>query len=157
MCSVQFSHSFVSDCDSMDCSMPGFPVHHQLPDLNSCPLRQWCHPTISSSVVPFSCPQSFTSIRVFSNESVLHIRWPKYDMLRTSKCKHWKQFHIYDYVQFHTNLYSKEYKGTDSLKYFTILKYIEAWRPINYRFRRGMMVIQTRELGAVKNLIQDRF
>ena len=26
---------------------------------NSCPLSQWCHPTISSSVVPFSCPQSF--------------------------------------------------------------------------------------------------
>ena len=26
---------------------------------NSCPLSQWCHPTISSSVIPFSCPQSF--------------------------------------------------------------------------------------------------
>ena len=44
-------------CD-MDCKMPGLPVHHQLP--NSCPLSRWCHPTISSSVVPFSsCPQSF--------------------------------------------------------------------------------------------------
>ena len=44
-----------------------------------CPLSRWCHPTISSSVVPFSyCPQSFTSIRVFSNESALRIRWPKY-------------------------------------------------------------------------------
>ena len=38
----------------MDCSMPDFPVHHQLP------LNWWCHPTISSSVVPFSsCLQSF--------------------------------------------------------------------------------------------------
>ena len=47
---------------------------------NSCSLSWWCHPTISSSVVPFSsCPQSFfPSIRVFSNESVLHIRWPNY-------------------------------------------------------------------------------
>ena len=46
---------------------------------NSCPLSQWCHPTISSSVIPFSsCLQSFPSIRVFSNETVLHIRWPKY-------------------------------------------------------------------------------
>ena len=46
---------------------------------NSCPMSQWCHPTISSSVVPFSsCLQSFPSIRVFSNESVLYIRWPKY-------------------------------------------------------------------------------
>ena len=46
---------------------------------NSCPSSQWCHPTISSSVVHFSSHlQSFwESIRVFSNESVLHIRWPK--------------------------------------------------------------------------------
>ena len=46
---------------------------------NSCPLSWWCHPIISSSIVPFSsCLQSFPAIRVFSNESVLHIRWPKY-------------------------------------------------------------------------------
>ena len=45
---------------------------------SSCPLSRWCHPTISSSVVPFSCRLQFiTSIRVFSNESALHIRWPK--------------------------------------------------------------------------------
>ena len=43
------------------------------------PLSRRCHPAISSSVVPFSsCPQSFPSIRVFSNESALCIRWPKY-------------------------------------------------------------------------------
>ena len=37
------------------CSMPSFPVHYQLPELsNSCPSSQWCHPTILSSVVPFS-------------------------------------------------------------------------------------------------------
>jgi len=46
---------------------------------SSCPLRQWCHPTISSSVIALLLPPSiFPSIRVFSNESVLHIRWPKY-------------------------------------------------------------------------------
>ena len=46
---------------------------------NSCPSSQWCHPTISSSVVPFfSCLQSFPVLRAFSNESALHIRWPKY-------------------------------------------------------------------------------
>ena len=45
---------------------------------NSCPSSQWCHPTISSSVITFSsCLQIFPSIKVFSNESVLHIRWPK--------------------------------------------------------------------------------
>ena len=43
-------------CDPMDCSTPGFPVHHQAPRAysNSCPFSQRCHPTISSSVVPFS-------------------------------------------------------------------------------------------------------
>ena len=43
-----------------------------------CPLSQWCHPTISSSVFPFSsCLQSFPAL-VFSNESAFPIRWPKY-------------------------------------------------------------------------------
>ena len=49
-------------CNPMDCSMPGLPVHYQLLEFTQtqCPLSQWCHPTISSSVVPFSsCPQSF--------------------------------------------------------------------------------------------------
>ena len=43
-------------CDPVDCSTPGLPVHHQLLEFtqNSCPLSHWCHPTISSSVVPFS-------------------------------------------------------------------------------------------------------
>ena len=45
---------------------------------NSCSLSQWCHPTISSSVVPFSCLHSFPASGFFSNESVLCIRWPKY-------------------------------------------------------------------------------
>ena len=46
---------------------------------NSCPPHPWCHPAISSSVVPFSsCPPIPPSIRVFSNESTLHMRWPKY-------------------------------------------------------------------------------
>ena len=49
-------------CDPMNRSTPGLPVHHQLPDFtqtNSGPSNRWCHPAISSSVVPFSsCPQS---------------------------------------------------------------------------------------------------
>ena len=48
-------------CDPMNGSTAGVPVHHQFRDLNSnsCPLSQWCHPAISSSVGPFSsCPQS---------------------------------------------------------------------------------------------------
>ena len=41
---------------------------------NSCPSSRWCLPTISSS----SCPQSFPASGCFSNESALHIWWPKY-------------------------------------------------------------------------------
>ena len=47
---------------------------------NSCPLSRWCHPTISSSVVPqsfSSCPQSFPASGAFS-VSALRVRWPKY-------------------------------------------------------------------------------
>ena len=55
------------------CPSPTPAVH---PD--SCPSSQWCHPAISSSVVPFSfCPQSLPA-SVFSNESTLRMRWPKY-------------------------------------------------------------------------------
>ena len=45
---------------------------------DSRPFNQWCHPAILSTAVPFSsCPQSLPE-SVFSNESTLHIRWPKY-------------------------------------------------------------------------------
>ena len=57
--SVQFSsvaHSCLTLCEPMDCITPGFSVHSPTPRVypNSCPLSQWCHPTISSSVIPFS-------------------------------------------------------------------------------------------------------
>ena len=45
---------------------------------NSWPLYHWCQPTISSSVIPFFSHLNLPSVRVFSNESVLPIRWPKY-------------------------------------------------------------------------------
>ena len=65
--------------DAKDCSMPGFPVHHQLLELAQINVRQWCHPTISFSSRPlFLLPSIFPSIRVFSSESVLLIRCPKY-------------------------------------------------------------------------------
>ena len=80
--SVQFSsvaQSCLTLCDPMNFSKPGLPVcPSSTPGVhpNPCPLSRWCHPTILSSVVPFS--SIFPSIRVFSNESALHIRWPKY-------------------------------------------------------------------------------
>ena len=45
---------------------------------NSCPLSQWCHPTISSSVALFSCSQSFPASRYFPMSKFIVIRWPKY-------------------------------------------------------------------------------
>ena len=65
----------------MDCHMPGFPVQSPTPGAhsNSCPFSQWCLPTISSSLGPLLLlPSIFSSVRVFSSESVLCIKWPKY-------------------------------------------------------------------------------
>ena len=61
--SVQFS-SVAQSCltlwDPMNCSTPGLPSPTTGVYPNPCPLSRWCHPTISSPVIPFSsCPQSF--------------------------------------------------------------------------------------------------
>ena len=61
-------------CDPMNCSTLGFPVHHKLPELTQTHvIESWCHPTISSLLLP---PSIFPNIKVFSKESVLHIKWP---------------------------------------------------------------------------------
>ena len=65
----------------MNCSMPGFSVQSLSLWVcsNSCPLSQWYHPSISSSCCSLPLlPSIFPSIRVFSSESALHIRGPKY-------------------------------------------------------------------------------
>ena len=58
--SSSVAQSCPSLCDPMDSTMPGLPVYSPTPRVysNLCPLSQWCHPTISSSVVPFSHLQS---------------------------------------------------------------------------------------------------
>ena len=80
--SVQFSsvaRSCPTLCDPRDCSTPGFPVHHQLQELAQTHVHEsvmpsnhliLCHPLLL-------LPSIFPSIRVLSNESILHIRWPK--------------------------------------------------------------------------------
>ena len=81
--SVQFSsvaQSCPTLCDPMDCSTPGLPVHHQLPEFTQTHVHrvgdgiQPSHPC-RPLLLP---PSIFPSIRVFSNESVLRIRWLKY-------------------------------------------------------------------------------
>ena len=69
--SFQFSSvQLLTLFDPMDCRTPGFPVHHN----RVSDAIQPSHPLSS----PSPLPSIFPSIRVFSNESTLHIRWPKY-------------------------------------------------------------------------------
>ena len=69
VCSVQFSGSVVSNSlqtHGLQHSRPLCPSPTPGVHPNSCPLSRWCHPTISSSVVPFSsCPQSFPASESF--------------------------------------------------------------------------------------------
>ena len=73
----QFSsvtQSCLTLCNLMNSSTPGLPVHHQLLEStqNPCPSSWWCHPAISSSVVPFSsCPQSLPASGSFPMSQLL--------------------------------------------------------------------------------------
>ena len=79
-CCNSVAKSYLTLCKPMIYSMPGFSVLSPWVCSNTCPLSQWCHSTISSSVTaPLLLLLSvFPSIRVFSSDSTLHIRWPKY-------------------------------------------------------------------------------
>ena len=74
------AQSCLTLCDPMNCSVPGLPVHHQLPEFTETHIHrvsdaiQPSHP-LSSPSPPAPSP---SSIRVFSNESTLRMRWPKY-------------------------------------------------------------------------------
>ena len=80
--SVQFSsvtQSCLTLCDPMNRSSPGLPVHHQLPEFT----QTHVHPVMPSSHVILCCPLLLLppippSVRVFSYESSLLMRWPKY-------------------------------------------------------------------------------
>ena len=67
-------------CNPIDCSTPGFPVHHHLPEFPQTHVHEsvmpsnhliLCHPLLL-------LPSIFPNIKVFSNESALRIQWPKY-------------------------------------------------------------------------------
>ena len=73
-CYFSVTQSRLTLCNPMNCSTPGFPVPHRLMSIES---------VIPSNHLVLCCrlfllPLIFPSIRVFSNESALHIRWPKY-------------------------------------------------------------------------------
>ena len=78
--SIQFSRSVVSDFlqpHGLQHARPPCPSPAPRVYSDSCPVSRWCHPTISSFVIPFP-PIFIPSIRVFSNESVFRIKWPNY-------------------------------------------------------------------------------
>ena len=76
-CSCSVAQSCATLCDSLDCSMPGFPVLHYYPE-----FAQAHVPWVSDAIQPshplssLLLPSIFPTIRVFSNESALPIRWP---------------------------------------------------------------------------------
>ena len=91
-----FSRSVISDCDSVNCSMPGFPILHYFWSLLKLTSIESMMP---SNHLILCCtllllPSVFPSFRVFSSESTLHIRWPKY----------WS-------LSFSISEYSNEYSG----------------------------------------------
>ena len=78
ICSV--TQSCPTFCEPKDCSTPGFPVHHQFPELAQFMFNK---SVMLSNHLILCCPllllpSIFPSIKVFSNESVLRIRWSKY-------------------------------------------------------------------------------
>ena len=81
-CSIQFSsvaQLCPTLCDPVNCSTPGLPVHHQLPEFTQTHVHGVkmtpSHLILHRSLLLLPIPPS---IRVFSNESTLHMRWPKY-------------------------------------------------------------------------------
>ena len=67
-------------CNDMDCSTPGFLVHHQFLEATQTHVHRVGDANQPSHLLSYPSPPAFnlSSIRVFSKESALHIRWPKY-------------------------------------------------------------------------------
>ena len=79
-CCCSITQSCPTLCNPMDCSKPHLPVHQQLPEFTQTHVH-WVGDVINLVILcrPLLLPPSiFPSIRVFSSESVLCIRWPKY-------------------------------------------------------------------------------
>ena len=126
----------------MDCSMPGFPVHHQLPELAQTHVHR-----VSDAIQPLvlCCPllllpSIFPSIMVFSSESALHIRWPKY----------WSfSFSISP---------SNEYSGPISsrMDWFDLLAVQEHWHQVNNAWLWVIMTIGPTMSAPVRGLHLSR-
>ena len=78
-CCFSVAHSCPTLCNPKDCSMLGSPVPHQLMELIKLMSFESMMPSNHLILCcPLLLPSVFPSIKVFSKESVLHVRWPKY-------------------------------------------------------------------------------
>ena len=160
-CCCPVTHSFLTLCSPMNCNMPGFPVLHHLPELAQTHVHG-----IDDAIHLFLChpllllPSIFPRIKVFSNELVLSIRWPKYWSFSFSI----SPSNVYSgwfYLEL-TGLISLQSKGLSSIFSSTTLRkhqffsaqpslWSNYWKhqvglPINARSGKG----ELEELGSVK-------
>ena len=104
----------------MDCSTPGFPVHHQLPELTQTHVHcvgdaiQPSHPLSSPSPPAFNLTPS---TRVFSSESVLHIRWPmdwsfSFSISLPMNIQDWFPLRLIGWISLHSKGFSRVFSNT---------------------------------------------
>jgi len=76
----EVTQSGLTLCDPMDCRTPGLPVHHQLPQFTKLMSTEsvMSYNYVIRCLALLLLPSIFPSIRIFSNESALPIKWPKY-------------------------------------------------------------------------------
>ena len=83
ICGCSVTGSYLALCDPTDCSKPGFPVFQYPPEFAQTHVLLFFVSVMPSNHLVLCCPiillpSIFPSIKVFSNESALHIRWPKF-------------------------------------------------------------------------------
>ena len=106
-------------CDPKDCSTSGFPVHHQLPELAQThdhwvsEVFQPSHSLLSPSPSAFNLSQ----IRVFSNESVLCIRWPASASVLPMNIQDWFHLGLTGWISFKSKGCSRVFSSTTVQKH----------------------------------------
>ena len=96
---------------------------------NSCPLSWWCHPTISSSVIPFSSDlQSFPTSGSF-HESALHIRWPRYwsynfSISPSNEYSDWFPLGYTRWISLQSKGLSRIFSNTTVQKHYLVLSFL---------------------------------
>ena len=142
-CCCSVTQSCPSLCDPMNCSTPGFPVLHLI--FQSLLKLRSIESVMPSNSLVLCCPllllpSIFPSIRVFSNELALHIRWPKYwsfSIILLMNLQGWFLFGLTDLISLPSKGFSRVFSNTTvqinslvvSLLYSSILISIhDSWK-----------------------------